>query len=128
MIDRQFLRTAREEIQNILKDYADKHNLQISLGSASFTSENATFKLELATKAKDGSVNTKKAEDFKLYASMYGLSPDDLDREFNWGGNVYRLIGLSPRANKFPLIVERISNGKSYKMPLESIPFRKDRA
>jgi hypothetical protein len=32
------------------------------------------------------------------------------------------------RANKFPLIVERISNGKSYKMPLESIPFRKARA
>ena len=80
MIDRQFLRTAREEIQNILKDYADKHNLQISLGSASFTSENATFKLELATKTTDGSVNTKKAADFKLYASMYGLSPDDLDR------------------------------------------------
>jgi len=81
---------------------------------------NATFKVELATQTDDGEANTRKAAEFKRYAAMYGFKPEHLYAEFNYAGRTYKLTGFSPKASRFPLIVERVPDGKAFKMPLEA--------
>ena len=115
---RPFLRAARVEMEAELKDFGEKYGLTISIGDARFTKGNAAFKVQLATTGSDGTVNTQEAENFKLNAHQFGLKPEHLNAEITYLGRKYKLVGLSPKSTKFPLIVERIPDGKGYRMPL----------
>ena len=81
---------------------------------------NASFKVELATLNEAGHANTQKSKDFLLHARRHGFPPDSLNKEFKYAGTIYRLIGFKPQSYKYPLIVERVSDGKQFKMPLEA--------
>lgn len=112
--DKARLRQLRPQIEAALQDLAEKEQLSISLGSARFTSDNVTFKLELSTVNNDGTVNTKEGEDFKFYASRYGLKPEALGATFRHAGDVYTIKGCKPRSHKYPILGVN-SNGKTYK-------------
>lgn len=129
-ITKPFLREAREEMEAALKEFGEKYGLTITVGSASFMpgpGGNATFKVELATQTDDGEANTRRAADFKRYAPMYGFKPEHLFGEFTYAGTRYKLVGFSPKASRFPLIVERVPDGKAFKMPLEAAASLKDK-
>ena len=117
-ITSSFLRTARGELEAELQDFGEKHGLTISVVSARYMPGNATFKLQLATTCNDGSVNTKEAENFRLNAHLFGLKPEHLNAEITYLGKRYKLVGLASNSIKFPLIVERIPDGKGFRMPL----------
>ena len=117
-ITRPFLRAAREELEAELKDFGEKYGLTLSVGAARFTKGNAAFKVQLATTSDDGTVNTREAENFKLNAHQFGLKPEHLNSEITYLGRKYKLVGLAMNSIKFPLIVERIPDGKGYRMPL----------
>jgi len=122
-ITRQFLVNAREEMGIALKEFGEKYGLKITVGSASYTAGeagNATFKVELATQNESGRVFTKKSNDFLMHAERLGFLPEDLNKEFKYAGNTYKLIGVNPKSYKYPLIVERVPDGKQFKMPLEA--------
>lgn len=123
--DQKNLRLLRTEIDNALKSIADKYNIQIKAGNASYSSsgETATFKLELATK-KNGNIANKKDEiqrkTFEVYAEMIGLNKEDLDKSFSNEGKVYKIIGMNARSQKSPIIIER-SDKKLYSMSTEAV-------
>jgi hypothetical protein len=119
-IDRQFLQTVRPELETALADVAARYGVKISLGNCTFSSGAATFKLNIATKTESGDVMTPDAEMFKLSAYQFGLKPENLFAEFTYGGERYKLTGLKPRS-RFPIIAQRLSNGKSFKLPIESV-------
>lgn len=120
-ITREFLRDARTEMMEDLKAFGERHGLTVTVGNASFTAGvggNATFKVELATQAADGTANTQAVVDFNRCASLYGLKPHHLNMTFDYGGEKYKLVGLNPKAHKLPLIAQQLRNGKTYKMPI----------
>jgi len=122
-ITRQFLLTAREEMGQALKEFGEKHGLKITVGHASYTAGvdgNATFKVELATQNESGLVFSKKSNDFLMNAERLGFLPEDLNKEFKYAGTIYKLIGFNPKSYKYPLVVERVRDGKQFKMPLEA--------
>lgn len=117
MIDRKKVEHFRNLIQNELlglEQVGKEEGFTIRLGNATYSNSNVTFKLELSTVNEDGSVNTKEATDFKNYASMYGLNPNDLGRTFEHIGDVYTVVGCKPRSRKFPILCKN-SQGKVYK-------------
>lgn len=115
-INRTVLRELRGEIEEALKDLGEKHGVVFSVGSANFLPTVATFKLEVATKAEDGTVNTKDAENFRSLCYLYQLRPEHLHKLLTFNGTQYKLVGLNPRSGKYPLIVERVSDGKGFKL------------
>lgn len=119
-IDRTFLRIFREEAEKTLEALGTKYGISISLGNASFTANNASFKLQLATTGTDGVANTKEITNFKLYAAGFGLQETDLNREFIDGGKKYKIVGLLPRSYKNPIVVER-ADGKQFKFPADRL-------
>jgi hypothetical protein len=70
----------------------------------------------------NGIVASKEASDFKRLASKYGLSPDDLGKEFvGVNGKKFKLLGCKPRSSKYPLVAEEVGSGKKFKLTTAAV-------
>jgi len=115
------LNSIRADVEEALDAIAEKHGVTITTGRATYTAQNATMKLEIAAIARDGTVQTKEAVDFAAYAFRYGLSPDDLGKEFRYAGETFEIIGLKTRATKMPILGQSRQTGKIYKFPVNAV-------
>jgi hypothetical protein len=113
--DRTRCRQVGTALDEALKPLGERLGLTIRLGSASFTSGNIRFQLNVFEDAITGS---PEAEDFRICCSHYGLQAEDLNKTFTWGGKQYVLVGCKPRATRFPLL-GRGTDGKMYKFPVD---------
>ena len=78
------------------------------------------LKIEFAEIGEDGVAESREAADFKALAKFYGLSADDLGKQFVSRGECFEIVGLKPKSHKFP-ILGRNRHGKVYKFPAESV-------
>jgi len=88
-----------------------KYGVKIKFGRGTYSPTNATLKLEIATIGAAGEVNSKEAAAFKMYASSYGLAPDDLGKTFKTFNGDYIIRGARPKAWKRPILGEQVKNG-----------------
>ena len=119
-LSRAGLKVLREEINAALEDVAKKHNISIEAGSASFSPNNGSFKLEIATLGKGGVAVTPEVEALKHYKGILGLKFGFGDT-FTSRGDSYKVTGLKPRSSKYPVIAENVVTGQSYKFPVETV-------
>lgn len=104
-IDKTVCATLRPEINAALAEVAAKYGLSISLGNGTFTSANATFKLNIATRGDNGEIRTKETTDFKAYALSYGLKPTDLGAKFHCSRNgEVEIVGLKVKSHTYPIL------------------------
>ena len=113
--DRPRCREIRDALDEVIQPLSQRLGLTIRLGTASFTSNNIRFKLEVF---EDSETGTPEADAFRVYCSRYGLQPEDLNKPFAWGGKQYALIGCKPRSTRFPLL-GRGPDGKVFKFPAD---------
>lgn len=118
-ITRPLLRQLQADMDEALKAVAQKHGVSIEVGNASFTSQNATFKVQVAVTGKGGVADTREAQDFRIFATSYGLTPDDLGQTFPYGGKEYTIVGLSRKSSKYPILCKK--NGENVRLPVESV-------
>lgn len=59
--------------------------------------------------------------EFERWAAMYGATAEDYGREFTWGGETYRVAGLSVNRPKFPFDAVRVRDGKRFKFPKDVV-------
>lgn len=117
--DKSSVRTAADKLLAALKPVAEELGLHFAYKGSTISPKSAILKFELATVDESGTAETQERTDFKQYASLFGLQPSDLDREFTSGGRTFRIAGLRPRATKKPIIVER--EGQQYIFTAEAI-------
>jgi hypothetical protein len=111
----------RPRLQEALAGLASQLGVQIEVGSASFTHAYVKFQVIFSVIGPQGQVLTPEAEAFLQAAPIYGFSREDLGREVQVGGQLYRIAGLLPRSRRFPVLAERRPDGKMFKLPLESV-------
>lgn len=130
-IDRAFLRQLREDVEVALAAVGKRNGVLLSLGRATFTSESATFKMEvaLATGAQTAAVaggasakDVKAASDYTAMAKLFGMKPEWLGQSFKWNGKELRIVGLLPNKRKNNVFVEGTGGGKYIMSPEEVIP------
>jgi hypothetical protein len=114
-MDRGTVRMLSEAMKEALKEVADEYGLALDYKGASYSSSNATFKFELATKGSKGA-NTREKEAFVKTAILFGLDAKDLGKEFTHEGWTYTISGLKPRSRRYPIVCTR-GDGKSFKFP-----------
>jgi hypothetical protein len=119
--DRTNLRLISADIEAVLKPIAIKYGITFTYKGARFLADNATFKIEGATVGAGGVANTRERDNFKLYASMYGLKETDLDKEITYGGTRYIIKGLNTRRQKYPVVATRIADGKTILLTIEGV-------
>jgi hypothetical protein len=104
-IDKTVCEILRREIDTALAAVAAKHGLSISLGNGTYNSANASYKLNIATRASSGEVRSKETTDFKAHAFSFGLKPTDLGAKFRCSqhGEV-EIIGLKIKSHTYPIL------------------------
>lgn len=116
-MDRNKAKVLRDSMQEALESVSKEHGVSINIGRCTFSSDNASFKVEVSDVSGDGMVLTREANDFQVLARAYGLKPSDLGRKFlGPAGKTYRICGANPKARGFPIIAED-EKGKPYKFP-----------
>ncbi len=119
-MDRQQIKALRIKIENALQELAKTESLQITVGRATFSSNNVTFKLECA-EINSGIPQTKTKTDFDSYCVLYNLKPTDMGKLFTFMGNKYELVGCKPQSPKFPILGKRVTDGKVFKFPVNNV-------
>lgn len=128
-LDKKGLQMLRQELQAAVDAVGLKHGIKILVGNARFTPDNATFKVEIATVAENGMVNDHAASDFKQSCGLFGLKPDHFGAEISYGRERYKIAGLtSGRSYKYPILAERVSDGKKFKLPIAAVSSLADKS
>lgn len=120
-MDRVKCQQLRESMNGLFADLEKKHGVKVKIGRANYSSANAMFALEICDIV-NGEAMTKEAEAYKRYAALYGLPEDGLGKTFQYQGKAYKIVGLSPKAYRFPVLVE--ANGKTYKFPVDTVQLK----
>lgn len=104
--DRPTLRTLRVAIEDLLREGMQVEGVRFKVGKATYSDKLATFKLELALEDETGRPMNEHRQAFVQLHHQFGFEPDDLDREFTYGGRPARLEGIAPRRVKNPIVLE----------------------
>jgi len=123
--DRASLKTLNKAIIEAVQPIAEEFGIQIKLGGARFTPTDGKVKLICAIQNSDGTYETPERADFKEFALMYGLTADDIDMEFEWSKEKFKLTGIKIRSRRFPIMAQRMRDGKSFKFGADIVKFAK---
>lgn len=110
-INPSICRLLRSKLETALSEFADETGVNVKVGSASYTADYVDFKVNVAIKGVD-----REKKDFEHYAPFFGLKHSHYQTVFTTGrGDRFKLIGLKPRAPKFPVLGRRVSDGEVFK-------------
>lgn len=110
-IDRRTCRLLMQECAEALTVVAARHGLNLTRRPGRFTNAMMTFKCEFTVQNEEGT-----PADFVAHARRYGLRASDHGREFKMmDGSSAILVGINPRARKYPMVGERRSDGQRFK-------------
>lgn len=119
-IDTVVLKRLREEINEALTQVGKKYSLSLRAGNCSYSESMATFKLEVATIGEGGRVVTKEETQLPRYCELYGFTVKDAEKVFSYKGEDAKVVGINPRKQKFPIVIELLKSKKRYLIPEES--------
>ena len=119
-LDRTAVRRINDDIQSALDAVAKRYGVQIKVGNSRFSNTNCTTKIDISTVSEGGTVMTKEATDYNRYASSFGLTKK-LGETFEFRYDTYEIVGLKPRSSKYPVLAKNLSNGKTFKFPVNVI-------
>lgn len=119
-IDRESLRIIRIAMQSKVDEVAKEYGLHIKVGNITFSSNNATIKLNVSTVSKDGQTNTRESNAYLHYAPLVGLKTDWLGKWFDNGLRKYKIVGYLPKSRKYPVLAED-NCGKQFKFKAETV-------
>ena len=111
------------ELKDALQLVLEKHGLKVAKLHTTY-GEIYRFKLELSkpnVNADGFDEGTQEARNYTDMADFYRLPVDALFTEFFAHGRRWRLMGLNPKARKYPVVAVDLNDGKSYKLPVESV-------
>lgn len=114
------LKDLRNDINAALVAVAQKHGIDLSIGTISYSTEKATTRLTMETKActeSDGISVPKGAS----YLSLFDLPADAFEREFTIQGSRFRLTELKTNRPKNPCSITRVSDGKGFKCGADTV-------
>lgn len=106
-IDRATLHVIQTRVLATVKALEAELGVTFSLGNGTYGSATGSVTLRMAVADSSGAAQSVPEAEFKRYATIYDLQPDDLGREFEVRGTVYTLIGAQPSARKYPLLGKR---------------------
>jgi len=107
---RQIESEAVEALQVLL---GEKYGVKVSFKGGQIGGGFCALKFEFAEVKADGSVTTKEATNYKLYASGYGLPADGMGKTFLFRGRQYKVIGMKPGC-KYNILGQRQPDGKVF--------------
>ena len=109
---RQHVDIVHERLVEKLNSLAEELGLSLDFGGVKYNTTNGTFKtsITLTCEADNGMPIS-----FEHDAPRVGLEKSDFGKVFNYNGNSYEIVNIKPKNRKYPIIVNQLRNGKTYK-------------
>ena len=119
-----------DECREALEPIAEKYGLTLDRKGKSYQHEALPVMYQFLIKeiGEDGNELTAAGKDFISHASLYGLEPSDLGKEFRRSGNTYKITGFKPRSHKLPVLGQDVKTGKTFKFTVEDVKLALKRA
>jgi hypothetical protein len=110
-IDRNVIKSLREEIKIALDAIGAKHGLTVTPGNAKYSDQEFNMNIEFRLSASA----PKRETDYELYRQIYDLP--ELNAQFTTpGGETFAIVGCKPQARKNSLVIQNIV-GKEFVCP-----------
>ena len=114
------MRKIGKEVEEAINKIAEKHGLTCIRGNIRYTPAELKFTgVKFFTEAAP-SKNESAAEDFKMFAPMYGLDGNLLGTKVTLSGKTFTITGFNNRASKNKVIIEN-AKGVSYSTTVENV-------
>jgi hypothetical protein len=124
--DKTNVKTILQKCEDALQPIADEFGLDLQRKSCRYRDMEmpVAFLLQATVVDDDGKVLDKQAQEFKKYASLYGLKPEHLGKTVLSMGKVMTVVGLNTRNRKFPILCLEPKTSKRFKLTAESVRSR----
>ena len=109
------------EIDEAVQSVAEKYGIKLERGNASYRTNNFVLKINGSVLTDTGQAMTREASDFQKMAPLFGLSADDLGKEFVANGKRFVITGLKPRSPKYPILAAEVGTGTTYKFQVDTV-------
>ena len=108
------LNKLRSEMQSQFAELEKKFGIKLQVGSMSYSSNEVSVKVKANIISDDGTVVSKEAKAWDLYAQMGGFDYLKVGDKIVIQGQTFTIKGYNTRAPKSPIQIED-AQGKSYK-------------
>lgn len=118
-INKSSIKNFRKQLEETLKALGDTLGLDIEVENMYYSNIEINSKI----KAKVKLVNRQgyQREDFVENCEKYGLRPEDYEKEVEYLDDDYLIKGFNINDNKYPYMLERISDGNMFKVNKETM-------
>ena len=104
------LKGARVDINAALAEIGKKYGFTASIGNISFN--DAGFHSTIQARVNDvGNGKSGAQLEYEAMSGKFGLAPDSFGKWISSNGDMYQIVGLRPRARKYP-VLGRNANGE----------------
>lgn len=118
--DKPTVKAIRMAMDNALAKVEKEYGITIKTGNARFSGDEVTFKVKANTMGSDGTVNTREANMWNLYADMNGLGHLSVGDTINLQGKSFTIAGWNTRARKSPVNITD-AQGRGYKCSVDMV-------
>jgi hypothetical protein len=121
MIDKSTAKRVHEALRKTMTEFASEHHMTLERTNCTYDpGGELRFSLILNAIPEEGEA-TMEQRHFERHAFMFGLKPEQYGATFNSRHGTCRLVELSPRSRKYPIIGETLQTKKRYKFTEQSI-------
>lgn len=112
----EITRATADALREGISKLAADHGLEVEFKSGRWDPAVGTYKPRVTFKAPGAS-----KLQFERDARKVGLEPEDLQREFEYKGDRFRIVGVNKNAPKYPVKAVRIKDEKQFKFTLGAV-------
>lgn len=109
-IDRQTIRALHNELDRLLKAWADRYELDLEMKPGAFSAIAGEFRFDVTVRDDGTGVSGAQAQ-WNLHCYRFDLEPTDFGMRFTLRGTEYEIVGLNPTRPKFCVAVKRLRDG-----------------
>lgn len=119
MITKALLNDVRADIKLALQEIANKHGLEVDPELRITYSDNSFYFKKITFI--EGTVEEHDKNEFLSNCRYYGLSENDWNAKFLIRNEVYMIVGLETKRNKYPIRVKNIQTDKEILVTVDGI-------
>lgn len=113
----------RRDLLRACQDVAETHGLTVEGGELSDIDLRHGFDIgfRVGIPMDDGALYSPDKAMFEVLAQHFGLEPSDYGRAFRARSETFRVTAINPNRPKYPISVERVTDGRGFKFPAEEV-------
>ena len=123
-ITKSNLKIFRQDFKNTVESLQKEYEVTIDMKNITYGTTDFHFKVEVTNGDRAEAERNKFIATLKRNSWKYpALNKDSYGKVITIGYNkdAYRIVGIKPRAQRYPIVAIKESSGKSYKLPYEVV-------